>query len=40
MLAESACDLLEEWGTLAYKKTSMEEALSFIRGVIEDDTSR
>lgn len=30
MLADSACNLLEEWGTMAYKKTSMKEVLNFI----------
>ena len=31
MLADSAGNLLEEWGTMAYKKTSMKGVLDFIR---------
>jgi hypothetical protein len=37
MLADSAGSLLEEWGTMAFKKTSMKEVLDFIRDSMADE---
>ena len=36
MLADSACNLLEEWGTMAYKKFSMRDALEFVNETMKN----